>query len=168
MSKLTAKQKRFANEYLIDLNAAQAAIRTGYSIKTAKSQGQRLLTNADLKKYIEKHLDKDAESNKILIAKVIQELQKIGFSDINDYMTWDEETGKIIPSKDIDTTALSQVVISEKHLAVKKESEIIDRQVKFKMHDKIKALDILSKYLKLYSDNVNVNFPDKIVVTITE
>jgi hypothetical protein len=42
------KQERFVEEFLIDLNATQAAIRAGYSEKTAKSQGQRLLTNVDI------------------------------------------------------------------------------------------------------------------------
>lgn len=51
---LTEKQKRFVDEYLIDLNAAQAAIRTGYSPKTAKEQGARLLTNANVAEAIEK------------------------------------------------------------------------------------------------------------------
>ena len=48
MSKLTEKQKKFVDEYLIDLNATQAAIRAGYSEKTARSIGQRLLTNVDI------------------------------------------------------------------------------------------------------------------------
>ncbi len=45
---LTPKQERFVAEYLIDLNATQAAIRSGFSEKTARSQGQRMLTNADI------------------------------------------------------------------------------------------------------------------------
>ena len=48
MNKLTAKQKAFVAEYLIDLCATQAAIRAGYSEKTARSQGQRMLTNVDI------------------------------------------------------------------------------------------------------------------------
>ncbi len=53
---LNDKQKRFADEYLIDLNATQAAIRAGYSEKTARSQGQRLLTNVDIQSYIEERM----------------------------------------------------------------------------------------------------------------
>ena len=53
MGKLNARQRRFADEYLIDLNATQAAIRAGYSEKTARSQGQRLLTNADIQSAIQ-------------------------------------------------------------------------------------------------------------------
>lgn len=56
--KLTAKQQRFCDEYLIDLNATQAAIRTGYSEKTAYSQGQRLLKHVEVKNYINEQLEK--------------------------------------------------------------------------------------------------------------
>lgn len=62
---LTAKQKRFCDEYLIDLNATQAAIRAGYSEKTAKQIGQRLLTNVDLKNHIKERM---AAKEKELIA----------------------------------------------------------------------------------------------------
>ena len=52
------KQKRFCEEYLVDCNATQAAIRAGYSEKTARAIGQRLLTNVDIKKYIDQQLQK--------------------------------------------------------------------------------------------------------------
>lgn len=58
MAKLTRKQQRFADEYLVDANATQAAIRAGYSEKTAYSQGQRLLKNVEVKKYIEEQLER--------------------------------------------------------------------------------------------------------------
>lgn len=54
---MNAKQKRFCDEYLIDCNATQAAIRAGYSKKTAKQTGQRLLTFVDLKQYINEQLE---------------------------------------------------------------------------------------------------------------
>ena len=63
--KLTAKQQRFCDEYLIDLNATQAAIRAGYSEKTAKSIGNENLTKPDLKAYIEKRM---AEKEAALVA----------------------------------------------------------------------------------------------------
>lgn len=64
--KLTAKQRRFCDEYLIDTNATQAAIRAGYSEKTAYSQGQRMLKNVETKAYIDERM---AEKEDILIAK---------------------------------------------------------------------------------------------------
>ena len=62
---MTEKQKRFCDEYLISLNATQAAIKAGYSEKTAKQIGQENLTKPDIKKYIEDRLD---EKEKELIA----------------------------------------------------------------------------------------------------
>ena len=58
MAKMTEKQQRFCDEYLIDLNATQAAIRAGYSEKTAYSQGQRMLKNVEVKAHIDKQLDR--------------------------------------------------------------------------------------------------------------
>lgn len=58
MNTLTKKQKRFVEEYLIDLNATQAAIRAGYSPKTANEQASRLLANVSIKSYIESELEK--------------------------------------------------------------------------------------------------------------
>lgn len=55
--KLNAKQKRFSEEYLVDLNATQAAIRAGYSEKTAYSMGQRLLKNVEVRSYIDARLE---------------------------------------------------------------------------------------------------------------
>ena len=61
--KLTAKQQRFCDEYLIDMNATQAAIRAGYSEKTAKAQGSRLLTNVDVKAYLDEMLEETHSKN---------------------------------------------------------------------------------------------------------
>jgi len=70
MAKLTRKQQRFADEYLVDANATQAAIRAGYSEKTAYSQGQRLLKNVEVKKYIDEQLEK-IHNEKIADAKEV-------------------------------------------------------------------------------------------------
>ena len=68
---MNARQKRFCDEYLIDCNATQAAIRAGYSPKTAKVTGARMLTNANLKAYIDEqleriHNEKTADAQEVL------------------------------------------------------------------------------------------------------
>lgn len=68
---MTEKQKRFVEEYLIDLNATQAAIRAGYSPRAARSTGQRMLTNADIKTYLDAKLaeiqsEKTAQAQEVL------------------------------------------------------------------------------------------------------
>ena len=75
--KLTAKQQRFCDEYLIDMNATQAAIRAGYSNKTARVIGQENLTKPAIRDYIEKRM---AEKEKALIAdqnEVMKYLSKV-------------------------------------------------------------------------------------------
>ncbi len=62
---MTPKQQRFVTEYLVDLNATQAAIRAGYSEKTARSQGQRLLTNVDIAMAIEAGQAKRSERTEV-------------------------------------------------------------------------------------------------------
>lgn len=86
MAGLTDKQQRFVDEYLIDLNATQAAIRAGYSEKTARSIGQRLLTNVDIQKAIEDAQSKRAEQTQIDAAYVLRRLVEIDQMDVLDIM----------------------------------------------------------------------------------
>ena len=79
--KLSVKHKRFCEEYLVDLNATQAAIRAGYKEKTARSQGQRLLTNVDIQKYIAELQKKQSERTGITADTVLKELEKIALTD---------------------------------------------------------------------------------------
>ena len=68
---MNAKQRKFADEYLIDCNATQAAIQAGYNEKTAYSQGQRMLKNVEVKTYIDEqlerlHNEKTADAQEVL------------------------------------------------------------------------------------------------------
>ena len=82
MAKLTDKQKKFCDEYLTDFNATQAAIRAGYSEKTANRIASENLSKPDIQNYIAE-LKKDSQKrSEIKRGEVIQELKKIGFADI--------------------------------------------------------------------------------------
>jgi len=76
---LTDKQQRFCEEYLIDLNATQAAIRAGFSEKTARSQGQRLLTNVDIQNHLQSAKEKLSEKTELTQEWVLNR-----FKDISD------------------------------------------------------------------------------------
>jgi len=81
---LSSKQKRFCQEYVIDSNATRSAMRSGYSEKTARSQGQRLLTKVDIQKYI-KELQKDIfDRNKMTVDECVQILSNMARFDIAD------------------------------------------------------------------------------------
>jgi phage terminase small subunit len=72
MQKLSAKQEQFCREYLVDLNATQAAIRAGYSPKTARSQGQRLLTNVDVQEFVQAAKTERADKVSVTAADVLK------------------------------------------------------------------------------------------------
>ena len=84
---LTAKQQRFVSEYLIDLNATQAAIRAGYSAKTAEQIGYQLLQKTSVAAEIAKAQAKKAEKLDVTAERIVRELAKLGFSNMQDYVS---------------------------------------------------------------------------------
>ncbi|OKP83288.1 hypothetical protein A3844_22805 [Paenibacillus helianthi] len=81
---LTAKQKLFVTEYLVDLNATQAAIRAGYSAKTARSVGQENLTKPDIKIAIQEAMDKRAAKVEVTAEMVLQHWLDLATADPNE------------------------------------------------------------------------------------
>lgn len=92
---ISAKNELFAREYLVDLNATRAAMRAGYSEKTARQQGQRLLSNAAIAELIAKLKGERVEKTGDLATRVLRELELIGFADIGDVLTQDRQ-GKVL------------------------------------------------------------------------
>lgn len=80
--KLTEKQKRFCEEYLVDLNATQAAIRAGYKEKTARSSASENLTKPDIQQYLRELIDQRSERTGITADTVLLELERIALSDV--------------------------------------------------------------------------------------
>lgn len=166
MTKLTPKQLRFVDEYLIDLNATQAASRAGYSEKTAYSMGQRLLKNAEIQKYIKQRMKAREKRTEVTQDKVLKELAKVGFSDIKDFLEF--KTAKGIVGYDNDGEA---VIDWRVNLAVKDSAEVDgslisevsiskDGVFKFKLHDKMSALDKLGRHLGMFKDKMELTGKD--------
>jgi phage terminase small subunit len=153
--KLNPKQERFVQEYLVDLNATQAAIRAGYSEKTASSQGERLLRNVEVKRLIQEGQKAKAKALDISKEKILKELARIAFSNITNVMDWNDNGMHLIDSVDLpeDVSAtVAEVVIKTKY--VKSEDDdrpdemILERKVK--LYDKQKALELLGKHIGLF------------------
>lgn len=137
--KLTAKQKRFCDEYLIDLNATQAAIRTGYSEKTAKAQGSRLLTNVDIRAYIDKRLE-EMQSEKIADAEeVMRYLSAVLRGEGYEEMVVVEGLGE----------GASRATTVAREICPK---------------DRLKAAELLGKRYSLFTDKVNVDGAIPVVI----
>lgn len=153
MAGLNAKQSRFVAEYLIDLNATQAAIRAGYSEKTAEQQGSRLLSNAKVAAAVAEAQAKRAERTNITQDRVLVELARLGFSDIRRVLT--SEGGLIEPQEWDDETAASiaslEVVTVHNGETDKDGNKIPERIHKIKTWDKNSALEKLAKHLGMYA-----------------
>lgn len=141
MASLTEKQKRFAAEYLIDLNATAAAKRAGYSEKTAYSMGQRLLKNVEVQTAIQKRQAKLQSKLEITQETVLQELAAIAFANGADFAQV-TATGsvKVTPTKELPKEKLPAI-------AAIKENQY---GVEIKMHDKVRALELLGKHLGVF------------------
>ncbi len=144
--KLTPKQARFIQEYLIDLNAAQAAIRAGYSAKTARVIGHENLTRPDIAAAIEKAMAERAERTGLTADWVVDELRKIAGANMADYMKPGPEGYPVLDFSSLtrdQTAALSQVTV---------EDVAGGKRVQFKLHDKLSALDKLGRHLGIFSE----------------
>lgn len=165
---LTDKQEMFVKEYLIDLNATQAAIRAGYSPKTARKIGNENLTKPDIQAAIEKAMAERSKRTQITADRVLQEYARLAFSDITDYLKINTAE-RVVAYKDVEDgegnvtkePVLGMVqavelydtdnVEKEKMLAVAaiKQSEF---GIELKLHDKKGALDAIARHLGLFID----------------
>jgi phage terminase small subunit len=149
MPALSEKQKRFVSEYLIDLNATQAAIRAGYSAKTAQQQGSRLLLNVVVQEELSRQQSKVAERLEITKEQIVDELAKIGFSNMLDYMRAGPDGDPYLDFSGLtrdQAAALSEVTVEDFKDGRGEDARDV-RRVKFKLHDKKGALVDLAKML---------------------
>lgn len=145
-SDLTPKQQRFCDEYLIDLNATQAAIRAGYSVKTANEQGSRLLVNVSIQKYLSYKHQQRLTRTEITQDSVLQEFAKIAFADIRMFYDKDNKLKPLHTLDDNSAAALAGVDVDEIFAG----QEHIGTLKKIRLHSKISALESLGKHVGLY------------------
>jgi phage terminase small subunit len=169
--KLTAKQQRFCDEYLIDLNATQAAIRAGYSEKTACEQGARLLANVKIQKYLQKRKTDRIERTEITQDMVLCELANIAFSNATDYAAVVEkdatiqcENGALMPLYDAEGNpvkyrTVEPVLTADLTEKQKRALSVIKKGrdgFEIKPYDKIRALELLGKHLGMFTEKVEL------------
>ena len=145
---MTKKQKRCVEEYLIDLNATQAAIRAGYSPDTAKSIGSENLTKPDIQARIAKAMAERSRRTGVNADRVIMELAKIAFVNASDVIDADTATVKADALPE-DTAAIQSVKVKTFG------EDGLVREVK--MADKLKALELLGKHLGMFKDKVELS-----------
>jgi len=166
-NELTPKQRAFVREYLIDLNATQAAIRAGYSEDTAYSIGAENLKKPQIEAAISAAMKLRAERTNITADRVLQELAKIGFADIRKAIRWESalvteednpDGGDIAVIKRIVTNQVQLVssdeIDDDTAAAISEISQNTNGGIKLKLHDKKAALVDLGRHLGLFTDKV--------------
>lgn len=157
-AKLTPKQAEFVRQYLVDLNATAAAIRAGYSERTAKSQGQRLLTNVDVSAALAAAQAEREQRTEITQDRVVSELARIAFADPRDLMEWGPSGVKLKDSADL---------TKEQAASVAEVSETTTKDggsLKLKKHDKVKALELLGRHMGMFKDKVEAEISGDVSV----
>lgn len=150
---MNAKQRRFCEEYLIDLNATAAAKRAGYSERTAYSQGHDLLKKPEIQDRIQSLQLERAASTGITAERVLQELAKIGFSDVSDLLNLDGNALSVRAPSEIPKDARKAISSVKVRKDANDESEIIE----FKFWDKLSALEKLGKHLGMWTDKLELS-----------
>lgn len=145
---MTQKQKRFIEEYLIDLNATQAAIRAGYSPDTAKSIGSENLTKPDIQARIARAMAERSRRTGVNADRVVMELAKIAFVNANDVIDPDTATVRADALPE-DTAAIQSVKVKTFG------EDGLEREIK--MADKLKALELLGRHLGMFKDKVELS-----------
>ncbi len=156
MSKLTNKQKTFVEEYLVDLNATQAAKRAGYSKKTAKQMGTENLSKPVIQEAIAIAMDARSRRTEITADRVLQELAKLGFSNIQGIFTEAEQLKAIsaLPEEIAASIQSIEVVVRPTYEEDDEGNKIVEHIHKIKLADKRGPLELLGKHLVLFSDKI--------------
>ena len=143
MAKLNLRQKAFCDEYLKDLNATQAAIRAGYSPKTAAVIAAENLKKPNIQEYIQQAMAKRSQRTEITQDRVLRELAVIAFSRPADYVTVRDDVTTAIDTDRVDPEkagAVAAYVPGRSGTTVR-------------FHDKVKALELLGKHVGLFGDS---------------
>lgn len=166
---MTPKQEAFVREYLIDLNATQAAIRAGYSARTARQIGDENLSKPDIAAAVKKAMDERVARTEITQDMVLRELAKIGFADMRKLLRWtgnrpqmDEDAAEDSGEVEISVANFVQLFDSDELDedivgAISEISQTKEGALKVKLHDKQAALVNIGKHLGMFTDKLDLS-----------
>ncbi len=157
--RLTPRQQRFVDEYLLDLNGTQAAIRAGYSVNGAEVQGSQLLSNPKVKARVDRALAQRANRIQVKQDDVVRELLRIAMANPADAY---DANGALLPIREMPENlqrAISGIEVEEIYSGRGEERVKIGEVRKVKFWDKPRALEMLGKHVGLLRDRTEENKP---------
>lgn len=147
---LTDKQERFCQEYLIDLNGTQAAIRAGYSEDSAPSIACENFIKPNVQARLAELKSERSKRCQISIDDVVLELKRVGFSNMSNFAKWDGD--------DV-TFRCSEELTEDQSRCVESISQTVTKEGgshSLRLHPKVKALELLGEHLGMFPKNVNL------------
>ena len=169
---MTPRQQRFVQEYLVDLNATQAAIRAGYSARTANRMGSENLSKPVIAEAIAEGRLMLQRRTEVDQDRVLRELAKVAFASISDVISWGmrvleqrrgpeggEAAGGEIVAPFIDIIASAD--LPPEITAAVAEVALTKDGLRIKMHDKVGALEKIGRTLGMFKDRLDLTSGDK-------
>ena len=162
MPDLTPKQARFVEEYLIDLNATQAAIRAGYSAKNADKIGSEVLGKTRVAEAVAEAQAARSERAEITQDMVLRELGLLGFSNMLDYVEVQKDGTAYVDLSELtrDQAAAITEATVEEYTEGRGEDARNVKRVKIKLADKKGALVDIGKHLGMFDDKLRLTDAD--------
>ena len=166
---LTDKQQAFVDEYMRDFNGTQAAIRAGYSRRTAQEQASALLSKPIIAEVVARAKAERAARAGIDADRVLEEIKAIALARLGDFAEWDGDHFTLVPSHDIDpetgervenvdTRVIESVTFKEVTYSTDN-GEVTKIERGIKMHNKLAALEKLAKHLGIVVDRKEISGP---------
>jgi phage terminase small subunit len=160
MAKESAKAAKFVQEYLVDLNATQAAIRAGYAPVGAAVTGSRLLRNPKIRAQLDSAIAERSKRTEITADAVLQELWRVGKSDIAKAFSAD---GKLLPVHEMPPEARAAIAGIDTEEMFEKDGDervLAGLSRKVRHWDKVKALELVGKHLGMFREKIEVSGKD--------
>lgn len=166
--KWTDKERLFAHEYLIDQSMTKAAIRAGYSEKSAVKIAHQLYHKPHINGWIEEQLAKRCSKLNITAERILQELALIGFANIAGAFNKDNSLKAIVDMPEDIQRVISGIDTDELFEGRGEERELIGHTKKLRTWDKLKALELMGKNLKMWIDRVETDDSPRNTVIIRD
>ncbi len=156
-AKLTRRQRRFVEEYLVDLNATQAAIRAGYSSKSARLIGSENLTKPDIQTAIQNAMAERSERCRITQDDVLMELAAVARADMANFLRFSDNGDVYLDLSNLPAgaTKLIREITQEEYVDGKGEGARTVKRTRLKLHDKLAALKLAGQHLGMFRTGHN-------------
>jgi phage terminase small subunit len=159
---ITDKMRQFVDEYLIDMNGTQAAIRAGYSEATAQEQSSQLLDRPDIRELVEQRQKDRIDRTQISQDLTVNELKAIALSDIADFVIVKE--GGVIEQRPFNELKKEQTRCVKKIRQTVRTAQSSDGTVihqtavlELELYDKVKSLELLGRHLGIFNDRLTLD-----------